>query len=69
MAIKDVITLGLGCSPGSIKFLLLLGLDISALVISAGRTYTVDAETRTWVIAANTRTFTVDSEDRILEVV
>ena len=32
MAIKDLVTLGIGCSPGSIKYLLLVGLDIGAVI-------------------------------------
>ena len=31
MAIKNIITLGIGASPGNIKYFLLLGLDISAV--------------------------------------
>lgn len=70
MAIKNIITLGIGCAPGSVKPFLLLGLDIGAVAAApAGRTYTVDAEGRTWAISADPRTFTVDSESRTLEVV
>lgn len=29
MAIKNIVTLGIGSSPGNIKYFLLLGLDIS----------------------------------------
>lgn len=68
MAIKNVITLGIGASPGNIKFFLLLGLDIGVVIISAERTYAVDAEVRTWTIPAETRTYSIDLEDRTLEV-
>lgn len=68
MAIKNIITLGIGVAPGNIKFFLLLGLDISAVIISAERTYTVDAEERMWTIPAETRTYSIDPEDRMLEV-
>ena len=69
MAIKNVVTLGIGASPGNIKYFLLLGLDIGAVIISAERTYTVDVEERTWTIPADARIYTVDSESRTLEVV
>ena len=36
MAIKNVVTLGVGCSPGSVKPFLLLGLDIGAEVAVTG---------------------------------
>ena len=69
MAIKNVITLGIGASPGNIKYFLLLGLDISAAIISAERTYTVGVEERTWVIPADARIYTAGLESRMLEVV
>ena len=70
MAIKNVITLGIGSSPGNIKYFLLLGLDIGAVAAApAERTYTVDAEVRTWDISADPRTLAVDFESRTLEVV
>jgi hypothetical protein len=31
MAIKNIITLGIGATPGNIKYFLLLGLDISEI--------------------------------------
>jgi len=68
MAIKNVITLGIGSSPGNIKYFLLLGLDIRAVIISAERTYAVDAEERTWAIPAETRTYSIDWENRTLEI-
>ena len=68
MAIKNIITLGIGVTPGSVKPFLLLGLDISAVTISAERTYTVDAEARTWAIPADARTYVIDLENRTLEV-
>lgn len=54
MAIKDVITLGLGCSPGSVKYLLLLGLDIGAV------TSVVDLTLRDRTVALTLLPRTVD---------
>ena len=34
MAIKNIITLGIGCSPGHIKYFLTLGLDIGAAAVA-----------------------------------
>ena len=69
MATKNIVTLGIGASPGNIKYFLLLGLDIGVVIISAERTYAVDAEVRTWAISADARIYTVDFESRTLEVI
>ena len=36
MAIKNLVTLGIGCSPGSVKPLLLVGLGIGAEIAVTG---------------------------------
>ena len=41
MAIKDLIARGIGFSPGSIKYIVTLGLDIGAAVIAETMTFTV----------------------------
>ena len=45
MAIKNLVTLGLGCSPGSTKYLLLTGLGIGAVAAIVDLTLTDAAVT------------------------
>lgn len=64
MAIKNVITLGIGSSPGTIKYFLTLGLDISTV------TGVVDLTLpdRTTALTLSSRTVALTLRDRAVDL-
>ena len=63
MAIKNVVTLGVGCSPGNIKYFLTLGLDIGAEIAVTG-IVDLTLRPRTTALALSTRATALALRDR-----
>ena len=67
MAIKNLITLGIGCSPGSAKYLLLVGLDIGAEIAVTGIVdLTLRPRTAALTLAPRTADLTLRSRSTVL---
>ena len=69
MAIKNVITLGIGSSPGSIKYFLLLGLNISEVtgvvdLTLPDRATALTLPPRTAVLTLHDRSIDLTAEQR-----
>ena len=69
MAIKDLITLGIGVAPGSIKYLLLVGLDISEMtgvvnLTLPDRATTLTLPPRTAALTLHDRSIDLTAEQR-----
>ena len=72
MAIKNLVTLGIGCSPGSTKYLLLVGLDIGAEIAVTGivdltlrpRTVALTLKPRTAALTLRNRSVDLTLEER-----
>ena len=48
--IKNVITQGIGASPGSVKFFITMGLDIGAAAAPSATTWTLYDRDTTWTL-------------------
>jgi hypothetical protein len=67
--VKNIITLGIGASPGYIRHFVLVGLDTGVFPAAPlSRTFVVSQETRTLPIEQESRTLVVQSESRVLAV-
>ena len=70
MAIKNLVTLGIGCSPGNIKYFLTLGLDIGAAVTGVvdltlrPRTVNLTLKPRTTALTLRDRSVNLTLEER-----
>lgn len=63
MAIKNIITLGIGCSPGNIKYFLLLGLNTGVVYLAICRMYAVALEDRAFIVGSEDRAFIVPCQE------
>jgi len=66
--VKNIITKGIGASPGSIHFFVLFGLDVGMFSAPTSRTYPVPAEARALAVDSETRVMPVPQETRVLAV-
>jgi len=68
MDAKNIITLGIGATPGNIRFFVLVGLDTSPPSAPSHRTCVVPEESRTFKPEEDNRTWTLPSESRTYKV-
>jgi len=68
MPIKHLLTRGIGFSPGSIKYIITLGLSLLPITTPSWRVFKVKAEERVFKPKWQDRTFKVKSENRTFKI-
>ena len=65
---KNVVTFGIGATPGSLLYFILTGLGVEPLSAPTSRTYPIPAEARAFPVDSEARTLPIPSEPRVYPV-